>query len=60
MIYILIGVSSFLVCKHWLSQHFSLQATFLVSLAFNSRFGGGELSDVFMPVGIQLVVSNGV
>jgi hypothetical protein len=58
VIYILIGVSSAFLYKHGLSRLLSVQVTVLASLVFFLRFGLQSLSDIFMPVGIQLVVRN--
>jgi hypothetical protein len=59
MIYILIGVSSASVYKHEFPRTlFSLQVMNLTSHAILLHFQLGVLTDVFMPVGIQLVVRN--
>ena len=58
-IYILIGVSSALAYKHGLSRSlFSLQIATLVTITICIHFGLGGISDVFLPVGIQLAVRN--
>jgi len=59
MIYILIGVSSFLAYTQGLSRFlFSLQIVILVSISILLQFGNVHLSAIFIPVAQQLVVRN--